>query len=221
MAEKLKFTQMPFWKQFGQGIVLISFALIVFIVGIGCKLYWDYSLEKTNNDTIAQTNEDALQVQQEQTELENQENEVRVSVTGMDIMRKRSDDVMMADLLKNSVTWSDKASYAAARDKMLAKYPYLDESSQFLTTFFPSIDTINQYETINNGNKLLQDGCNLKFLSLTTHVVAINEGVYSYVADMVVQSDGLAGGSATGHVIVTYDVDADRQAVNIKAYTVS
>lgn len=222
--KKLQFLKNPFWQKYGTVILVFALALVVLTVGLILKRNWSQKLYQ--QELIYQTEkgeaEAQIAQQQQQPVVNPEENAVRIQTTGCDMERKFRDDKLMADVLSYGVTWSNEAEYRSQRQKLQAKYPWLSEDSVYLTKFFPPADSVILKDS--SGADVynpLNDGRNVKFAGLYTHVIKVEDGVYYYIADMRTQSDGIVGGSAVGKILVTYAVNEQGEASDIRFFVVS
>ena len=217
------FLDTPFWRNFGAGITLGVTGIAVLVVSLVLRSGWDAKLEKAEADYMVQINQSAVEQQQQSGAVIAEEDRIRYGVTGVDSKRQRTDDLLMSDVFGYATTWSSSREYESKRASLLQKYDWLDEGSQFLSGFFPPVSA---YGVIRDtaGNVVvnyLDDGRNIRFVSLRSNVVSVDGDVYSYVAEITTQSSGLAGGSATGRILATYAVDGDGRASDIRLYVIS
>lgn len=127
--------------------------------------------------------------------------------------RKQSDDEMMADIFRYATTWSSSAEYENSRTHMMNKYVWLEDEDAFVNSFFPSVEDMTYHR--------LDAGLNMKFVSMCSYLMDANDmGVCQYFAEVVTQSDGLYGGTATGRMVVTYLTYPEGRASNIMCYPV-
>ena len=133
--KKPNFMNTEWWSNYGSGILMTGCALVVFVAFLITNTFWDRNLEKAESEALVQQNERlAEQSREEQVQaVSSTESKVRQAVNGLDPQRKVDDDKLAADVFSHALTWSNSEEYAQSREKLLKKYPWLDESSPFLS----------------------------------------------------------------------------------------
>lgn len=206
---------------FGPGVLLILVSIVVFLFSGIRHMYQMNQVTDAQAAAVVSENDAAIEEAQGVSSQTPETSEL--NPLGVDAARKKSDDDMMADLIGYAVTWSDSKEYENSRKHLLEKYPWIQQDSSFLTSFFPDVDSFIIHDSDGNEvSNLLDDGRNMTFVSFYSYVTNVQDDVYSYVAEVVTQSTGVyGGGSATGKILLTYSVDGAGQAPDLTAYTVS
>ena len=223
--KKPDFMKTEWWGNYGSGILMAGCAVLILVAFMISNVVWNQKLDNAEADALVQQNDLlAQQARDEQTEaIGSRESQVRQAVNGLDPQRKINDDKIASDVFAHALTWSNSEEYAQSRERLIKRYEWLDENSTFLSTFFPPVDRL----VIKDSSgavvyNYLDDGRNISFVSMTSHVLGIENGVYSYIADCLTQSRGVSGGgTASGRIVATYEVNEAGEMTNIAAYVVS
>ena len=68
-------------------------------------------------------------------------------------------------------------------------------------------------------NQIDAEGINMNYKSLKSYVVKISGTDYSYITEVTVESSDKADNSATGVILMTYDVSLNGNISNINGFT--
>lgn len=143
-------------------------------------------------------------------------NTVTKNSFGLDISRVATDDRLVSQIIKTATTWSDSESYTNARNTLRDDYK-ISEDSYLLTTFMPKSENM----PLGQGGKMINNidayGLNVTYVNMHSYVVGIDNGVYSYFTVVDVLSKDAQGHTGEGHIIFTYDVDANGTVSNMVA----
>lgn len=135
---------------------------------------------------------------------------------GLDTSRVATDDRLVSQIIKTATTWSDSESYTNARNTLRDEYK-IAEDSYLLTTFMPKSESM----PLGQGGKMINTidayGLNMTYVNMHSYVVNIDNGVYSYFTVVDVLSKDAQGHTGEGHIIFTYDVDANGTVSNMIA----
>ena len=204
-----------FVRAYGGPIIMFCVAIILFGSYVIANQIWNNKLNDLTND---------LMVVQNNSPVISDNESVNFDIDNTEYAnRKNQDDVMIADIFKYATTWSNSKEYESNREKLMSKYDYLESSGNFLSEFFPSVDSVLVKDTsgavISNP---LDDGRNMSFVSAYSHIVSVSDSnVYSYIALITTNSQGYGGnGSSTGKALATYDVDDDGVISNLNVYVI-
>lgn len=143
-------------------------------------------------------------------------NTVTKTSFGLDTSRVATDDRLASQIIKTATTWSDSESYTNARNTLRDEYK-IAEDSYLLTTFMPKSESM----PLGQGGKMINTidayGLNMTYVNMHSYVVNIDNGVYSYFTVVDVLSKDAQGHTGEGHIIFTYDVDANGAVSNMVA----
>lgn len=160
-----------------------------------------------------------LTTKKEQLQVEKQasERKAKEAASGVNTSRIENDDAIIEKFFKKVFNWDSYDSYMAVRESLQKDYQ-LENNSSFLTTFFPKAESF----TAENGdvyNTIDEHGLNMAYADMTSHVVGIKTGVYSYLTEVTVTSNASNGGTGVSQCIVMYDIDTEENISNIQGYT--
>lgn len=167
----------------------------------------------------SQQSEIATLTQQKQEASDKRASEVNTVTKnsfGLDTSRVATDDRLVSQIIKTATTWSDSESYTNARNTLRDEYK-IAEDSYLLTTFMPKSESM----PLGQGGKMINNidayGLNMTYVNMHSYVVGIDNGVYSYFTVVDVLSKDAQGHTGEGHIIFTYDVDANGAVSNMVA----
>lgn len=143
-------------------------------------------------------------------------NTVTKNSFGLDTSRVATDDRIATEIIKTATTWSDADSYNAARTKLRDDYKFTDDS-QMLSAFMPEVKDVPLGQDGKMINTINAYGLNMTYVKMHSYVVGIDNGVYSYFTVVDVLSKDAQGHTGEGHIIFTYDVDANGAVSNMVA----
>lgn len=214
------FFKSDFWKTFGSGLVMSVIALGVFVGALIARNVWNNRLTDMEQQAVVDQGQQAIQ-ENTSSLVNDDENEIRVSVTGMNGHRKESDDAMMKDVFSLATNWSGSAEYMKNRERLMDRYEWATEDTWFMTNFFPALVLQDSA-----GNPMTSwvdtEGLNMSFAALYTDVVAIQDGTYSYIGELLTQSRGPNGaGAQVGRAFVSYDTAEDGTVSNLQLWLVN
>ena len=143
-------------------------------------------------------------------------NTVTKNSFGLDTSRVATDDRIVTEIIKTATTWSDADSYNTARTKLRDDYKFTDDS-QMLSVFMPEVKDAPLGQDGKMINTINAYGLNMTYVKMHSYVVNIDDGVYSYFTVVDVLSKDAQGHTGEGHIIFTYDVDANGAVSNMIA----
>ena len=143
-------------------------------------------------------------------------NTVTKNSFGLDTSRVATDDRLVSQIIKTATTWSDSESYTNARNTLRDDYK-IAEDSYLLTTFMPKSEDMPLGQDGKMINNIDAYGLNMTYVNMHSYVVGIDNGVYSYFTVVDVLSKDAQGHTGEGHIIFTYDVDANGTVSNMVA----
>ena len=216
MNKVTNFLQSPFMKRFGLGCLALLVGFAFFIAG-AIKTSKQPATPSSIVGEQQETNDDSgvptVMDNRAQTAADIQ------AVSEIDLGRKESDDRVAAKMFRYATTWNSAESYDTARSMLLHEFPYIEESCELLEYFFPPLNVI---QTTDASGQLVYDpfttGMNLSFVSMNTQVFDVDGDIYTYFAEIVVQSKGPAGGTASASVFALYKTDKNGQILEPRLY---
>lgn len=196
---------------------------VLWIVSVGVMLLGIVTFVVTDMQRSAvlasQQSEIATLTQQKQEASDKRTSEVNTVTKnsfGLDTSRVATDDRLASQIIKTATTWSDSESYDKARNTLRDDYK-IAEDSYLLTTFMPKSENM----PLGQGGKMINNidayGLNMTYVNMHSYVVGIDNGVYSYFTVVDVLSKDAQGHTGEGHIIFTYDVDANGAVSNMVA----
>lgn len=196
---------------------------VLWAVSIGVMLLGIVTFVVTDMQRSAvlasQQSEIATLTQQKQEASDKRASEVNTVTKnsfGLDTSRVATDDRLASQIIKTATTWSDSESYTNARNTLRDDYK-IAEDSYLLTTFMPKSENM----PLGQGGKMINNidayGLNMTYVNMHSYVVGIDNGVYSYFTVVDVLSKDAQGHTGEGHIIFTYDVDANGVVSNMVA----
>lgn len=196
---------------------------VLWVVSIGVMLLGIVTFVVTDmqrsSALASQQSEIATLTQQKQEASDKRASEVNTVTKnsfGLDISRVATDDRLASQIIKTATTWSDSESYTNARNTLRDEYK-IAEDSYLLTTFMPKSENM----PLGQGGKMINNidayGLNMTYVNMHSYVVNIDNGVYSYFTVVDVLSKDAQGHTGEGHIIFTYDVDANGVVSNMVA----
>lgn len=196
--------------------VLWTVSIGVMLLGIVTFVVTDMQRSAT---LASQQTEIATLTQQKQEVSDKRASEVNTVTKnsfGLDISRVATDDRLASQIIKTATTWSDSESYTNARNTLRDDYK-ISEDSQMLTTFMPEVQDMALGQGGKKINTIDAYGLNMTYVNMHSYVVGIDNGVYSYFTVVDVLSKDAQGHTGEGHIIFTYDVDANGAVSNMIA----
>ena len=196
---------------------------VLWVVSIGVMLLGIVTFVVTDmqrsSALASQQSEIATLTQQKQEASDKRASEVNTVTKnsfGLDTSRVATDDRLASQIIKTATTWSDSESYTNARNTLRDEYK-IAEDSYLLTTFMPKSESM----PLGQGSKMINTidayGLNMTYVNMHSYVVGIDNGVYSYFTVVNVLSKDAQGHTGEGHIIFTYDVDANGTVSNMVA----
>lgn len=188
------------------GILIISLIVRQFVV----KAY-ENKLLASNQELVTISNQ--RDTKQGQKEFEKQE--ILDKVTGLDLTRQKHDDELAEKIMSDIFTWDNYETYNDAREKMLDTYKMDERVVNRLMPKVPEV-IVDKGRTINeiDANK-----ANMSFEKLKSYVVKISGTDYSYITEVSVESSDRADNTATGKILMTYNVSINGQVTNLNGFT--
>lgn len=188
----------------GGACILLAVVIGIFI-GMQSGQY-DKVLVKQNQDISALANELMIK----QAAVGESDSQVIKLATGLDLVRKESDDKIARTLAETVTTWSSYEEYKAMRDKVTADYA-LQNTSTFMQEFLPARPF---------GLSTTPDGYACQFSKMETCVTNIAADTYSYFATVKAVASGPSGANKTITTIFLYDINGSGEISNLRAYSV-
>lgn len=212
-----------FWKNYGMAIICFVLALCILVVGLILKNNWTKQVSNIKQSRVDAVTAAQLEENRKVQATRAAANAIVQEVTGIDLVRKSSDDKLAEAFVKYAVEWDSYDSYVSSRETFKAKYPYMDESSDFLRKFFPPADTLIIRDTSNSiVYNSFDNGRNIHFDSLLSYVISISDdGTYKYFADILCHSDIGHGKRSTRHMVMLYTLDKDGTFSDVSAYVLT
>ena len=196
---------------------------VLWTVSIGVMLLGIVTFVVTDMQRSAvlasQQSEIATLTQQKQEASDKRASEVNTVTKnsfGLDTSRVATDDRLASQIIKTATTWSDSESYTNARNTLRDEYK-IAEDSYLLTTFMPKSESMPLGQDGKMINNIDAYGLNMTYVNMHSYVVGIDNGVYSYFTVVDVLSKDAQGHTGEGHIIFTYDVDANGAVSNMVA----
>lgn len=147
--------------------------------------------------------------------MNNKQNELVFTITGLNQQRVNKDDGIVSDFLKVVCTWDSYDEYMTARETIMRRYD-LAEDSAFMTIFMPVVgNKVSSDGT--NYNQIDTNGLNMEFESVESYVTNIVADQYSYFSVVNIRSTWKNGGESVVHAAITYTIDSDGELTNISA----
>lgn len=121
---------------------------------------------------------------------------------GTNATRVAADTVVIDSLLTRALTWTDHASYTAARTSMMAKYT-LAPTSEFMTAFLPP-DPTSTDAAGNSYSYIDALGLNSSVAASTISVLSVNGLTYSYMVRVVVSTSSRDSSATANRTSVVF-----------------
>ena len=206
----------------------IACVVVCFLLAVGAmSMYYFSSISWDNVLSTQQRDLDSLQnnINVRRLTVTEQEQTVVKNTTGYDYQRVQKDDAVAEEFLKQVMSWDTYAEYQEIREACKHDYQ-IDESSNFLTVFFPDIPVVtapngDTYNLIDDGSIQYPDGFNIHYESMTSYVSAISTEKYSYYAFVKWSTQTEKGHEGISTAVFIYDVDTDGKISNIDAYALA
>ena len=196
---------------------------VLWVVSIGVMLLGIITFVVTDmqrsSALASQQSEIATLTQQKQEASDKRISEVNTVTKnsfGLDTSRVATDDRLASQIIKTATTWSDSESYDKARNTLRDEYK-IAEDSYLLTTFMPKSESMPLGQDGKMINTIDAYGLNMTYVNMHSYVVNIDNSVYSYFTVVDVLSKDAQGHTGEGHIIFTYDVDANGTVSNMVA----
>lgn len=196
---------------------------VLWVVSIGVMLLGIITFVVTDmqrsSALASQQSEIATLTQQKQEASDKRTSEVNTVTKnsfGLDTSRVATDDRLASQIIKTATTWSDSESYDKARNTLRDEYK-IAEDSYLLTTFMPKSESMPLGQDGKMINTIDAYGLNMTYVNMHSYVVNIDNSVYSYFTVVDVLSKDAQGHTGEGHIIFTYDVDANGTVSNMVA----
>ena len=204
-------------------ILIISF-VIAFVIVIANMIVssqvWNKNL---NNQSMAiqKLNGD---IEKQRVSSLNAADSAKSRVTGLDTKRVKTDDgIIESKVLKKYFTWKSGADYEALKKDFDENFANND--GNFGTIILPDLKSEqdedgNETNAIDNGEFGV---LNMTYVDKQSHVISIEDDVYSYFTEVTVQSTikGADKKASTGHIVVTYSVDKAGNISHLNGFTIA
>lgn len=199
-------------------VMIICIIVVVFLLignAIISSVYYNSELKSLDTQKLKlQT-----QLEQQNADMLQVNNHVVSDVLGYDAGRVKTDDMAAEKFFKLAFTWKSYSDYESVRNSIVDKYG-LSLDSDFMKTLFP--DVIVKDADGNEYNVLDVSAANMKYDSMKSHLVGVNNDVYSYFTEVNVSAESYDS-TSVGHIIFIYDVfkKGELNVSTMKAYIVN
>lgn len=197
-------------------------AICGFLLFLGVLLFSWFSVSSYSFASMDQKIQDLrTNIEKQSVINDSSENDVRKDVSGMDMVRVRSDNKKAETFFKKLLTWSSLDEYQAVRESIVKEYD-LSDNNAFLDVFFPEgMVAVDEDGKVIDSSFSSGEVLNLQFVSMNSHVTDIQDSVYHYFTEVVVSSKAANGGVATGTCVFLYTVSEDGLIRDLQAYVVA
>ena len=208
-------------KEFRILIISVVIALVIVIANmIVSSQVWNKNL---NNQSMAiqKLNGD---IEKQRVSSLNAADSAKSRVTGLDTKRVKTDDgIIESKVLKKYFTWKSGADYEALKKDFDENFANND--GNFGTIILPDLKSEqdedgNETNAIDNGEFGV---LNMTYVDKQSHVISIEDDVYSYFTEVTVQSTikGADKEASTGHIVVTYSIDKAGNISHLNGFTIA
>lgn len=204
--------------------VMATIVAVVLTIGLVVSGSRYMNASKMLSQTKADMEQTMLQKDKNTASQQTSMNNIMKEVTGVDTSRMTQDNKAADDFFRTIFDWKGGNQYMEARQYCMEKG--IAEDSQFLTEFFSPINLTNDYDPLSDDRKVPLS----MYYGSTDYrkLIGVQDDVYSYMAMLSVTTNGTyktADGKekkveGTGHVMMSYSVDAEGNISNIDGYTV-
>ena len=136
---------------------------------------------------------------------------------------KTDDGIIESKVLKKYFTWKSGADYEALKKDFDENFANND--GNFGTIILPDLKSEqdedgNETNAIDNGEFGV---LNMTYVDKQSHVISIEDDVYSYFTEVTVQSTikGADKEASTGHIVVTYSIDKAGNISHLNGFTIA
>lgn len=201
----------------------IKLTLVLFVAGLlfllGSFLYNSLTV-KQYNGIIADQNNNIVGIQNKISVTKAANNRkmrgLNQSITGLNLVRKKTDDQKAEALLKYATTWNSGSSYRKKRKTIMKEYK-LSDNDNFMKVFMPPLEQYGMSLKSSGSNEIDVDSLNMKYDSMRSYVTNIQGNKYSYFTVVTVSSHDKKGAVAQGKVAASYTVDGQGKISNLNA----
>lgn len=208
-------------KEFRILIISVVIALVIVIANmIVSSQVWNKNL---NNQSMAiqKLNGD---IEKQRVSSLNAADSAKSRVTGLDTKRVKTDDgIIESKVLKKYFTWKSGADYEALKKDFDENFA--NDDGNFGTIILPDLKSEqdedgNETNAIDNGEFGV---LNMTYVDKQSHVISIEDDVYSYFTEVTVQSTikGADKEASTGHIVVTYSIDKAGNISHLNGFTIA
>lgn len=208
-------------KEFRILIISVVIALVIVIANmIVSSQVWNKNL---NNQSMAiqKLNGD---IEKQRVSFLNAADSAKSRVTGLDTKRVKTDDgIIESKVLKKYFTWKSGADYEALKKDFDENFANND--GNFGTIILPDLKSEqdedgNETNAIDNGEFGV---LNMTYVDKQSHVISIEDDVYSYFTEVTVQSTikGADKEASTGHIVVIYSIDKAGNISHLNGFTIA
>lgn len=191
-------------------IILFVVAFIVLIVGL--------RISSSQRSIVRNAKNQVSQVKS-QIEVYKTKSDVQsVSGDGLDTSRVETDELILENFYKVAFSFKSEDEYNDVRSNIRVDYK-LDSKSEFFKYFYQTISdelTDGQSEPLESHARKSTDKYDCAYKSMTNYVYTINDGVYTYISDVILTSNG-----KDYEVVIVPSVDSNGNITNIEGYTVT
>lgn len=199
--------------------VVIAFVIVIANMIVSSQV-WNKNL---NNQSMAiqKLNGD---IEKQRVSSLNAADSAKSRVTGLDTKRVKTDDgIIESKVLKKYFTWKSGADYEALKKDFDENFANND--GNFGTIILPDLKSEqdedgNETNAIDNGEFGV---LNMTYVDKQSHVISIEDDVYSYFTEVTVQSTikGADKEASTGHIVVTYSIDKAGNISHLNGFTIA
>lgn len=141
------------------------------------------------------------------------------TITGLNLVRKKTDDKKAEVLLKYATTWKSGSEYRKKRSTIMKEYK-LSDNDNFMKVFMPPLKQYGMTLKSDGNNDIDTDSLNLSYDKMKSYVTNIQGDKYSYFTVVTVNSHDKKGAVANGKIAASYTVNGHGKISNLNADTI-
>ena len=191
-------------------IILFAVAFIVVIVGL--------MISSSQRNMVKNADNQVSQVKSQIEAYKTKSDAQSVSADGLDTARVEKDESVLEKFYKVAFSFKSEDEYNDVRSSVRVDYK-LDDKSEFFKYFYQSISdelADGQSEPLESHARKSTDKYDCAYKNMTNYVYTINDGVYTYISDVILTSNG-----KDYEVVIIPSVDVHGNIVSIEGYTVT
>lgn len=201
----------------------IKLTLVLFVAGLlflGGSCLYNSLIIKQYNGAIANQNNNIVSLENKISVAKAANNRkmrgFNQSITGLNLVRKKTDDQKAESLLKYATTWNSGKSYRQKRKAIMKEYK-LSDNDNFMKVFMPPLEQYGMSLKSSGSNEIDVNSLNMKYDGMTSYVTNIQGNNYSYFTVVTVSSHDKKGAVAQGKVAASYTIDGHGKISNLNA----